>query len=66
MLLDLKTKRYYRLNSTAARVWKGLEDKLEPREIVDALVQGFDVDRVIARAGTECALEDCRARGLIT
>ena len=66
VLLDLKTKRYYRLNATAARIWKGLEQALEPPQIVDALVAEFAVDTATARAEIDHALEDLRARGLVT
>lgn len=66
VLLDLKTKRYYRLNSTAARVWEGIEDGRSVSQIVDALVEEFEVDRATAQAETERALEDFRARGLTT
>ena len=43
VLLDLQTKRYYRLNATAARIWKGVEDRLEPNQIVSALMEEFTV-----------------------
>ncbi len=66
VLLDLKTKHYYRLNATAARIWKGLEQALEPPQIVDALVDEFAVDAATARAEMDRALEDLRARGLVT
>ena len=66
VLLDLRTKRYYRLNATAARIWKGLEQALPPPQIVDALVAEFAVDAVTARAEMGRALEDLRARGLVT
>ena len=66
VLLDLQTKRYYRLNATGARIWKGVQDLLPPHEIVDALVREFEVDRATAQAETERALEDLRAQGLIT
>src|SRR5438876_962702 len=49
VLLDLETKRYYRLNETAARIWKGLEQSLAPDQITDILVAEFDVDSVTAR-----------------
>lgn len=65
VLLDLHTKRYFRLNATAARVWKGLEDLLTLQQIVEALVQRFEVDRAVAQAETDRVLEDFRARGLI-
>jgi len=66
VLLDLKTKSYYRLNATAARIWKGLEQSLEPPQIVDALVDEFAVERATARAEMERAIEDLHARGLVT
>jgi coenzyme PQQ synthesis protein D (PqqD) len=66
VLLDLRTKRYYRLNATAARIWRGLELALEPPRIVDALVDEFAVDAATAQAEMDRALEDLRARGLVT
>jgi len=66
VLLDLQTKRYYRLNATAARIWKGLEQALGPPQIVDALVDEFAVDAATAQAEMDRALEDLRLRGLVT
>lgn len=66
VLLDLETKRYYRLNATAARIWKGLEQSLEPPQIVNALVAEFTVDAATARTEVERALADLRTRGLVT
>src|SRR2546426_11996727 len=66
VLLDLETKRYYRLNETAARIWKGLEQSLAPDQITDILVAEFDVDPVTARAELDRALEGLRARGPVT
>jgi len=65
VLLDLNTKRYYRLNATAARVWKALEEQLAPPRIVDALLADFDVDRATAEAELTRVLGDLRARGLL-
>jgi Coenzyme PQQ synthesis protein D (PqqD) len=66
VLLDLDTKRYYRLNATGARIWKALEQGLEPPQIVDALVAEFEVDEATARSEVDRALSDLRARGLVT
>ena len=65
VLLDLETKRYYRLNATAARIWKGLEQALEPAEIAKALVTEFDVDPVTAQAELDRAIGELRTRGLV-
>jgi hypothetical protein len=66
VLLDLKTKQYYRLNATAARIWKGVEDRLEPSQIVNLLTEEFAVARATAQAETERTLRDLQARGLLT
>ena len=66
VLLDLQTKRYYRLNATAACIWTGLEQSLERPQIVDALVAEFDVDAATAGVEVDHALENLRARGLVT
>jgi hypothetical protein len=66
VLLDLQTKSYYRLNATAARIWKGVEDRLEPSQIVNVLMEEFAVARATAHAETERTLSDLRARGLLT
>jgi hypothetical protein len=65
VLLDLKTKQYYQLNATAARIWKGLEQALEPPRIVDTLVDEFAVDAATAQAEMERVIADLRARGLV-
>ena len=66
VLLDLETKCYYRLNATAARIWKGLEQSLEPPQIVDVLVDEFSVDAATARTEVDRVLADLGARGLVT
>ena len=66
VLLDLKTKQYYQLNATAARVWQGLEQALEPQRIVDALMHEFAVDAATAQREMERVIGDLRARGLVT
>lgn len=66
VLLDLETKRYYRLNATAARIWKGLEQALPPDQIAAALVREFDVDPALARTELDRELGELRAKGLVT
>jgi len=66
VLLDLQTRSYYRLNATAARIWKGVEDRLEPSQIVNVLMDEFAVARTTAQAETERTLRDLQARGLLT
>jgi len=65
VLLHLKTKQYFRLNETAAAIWKGLEQNLEPAAIVASLVQQFDVDTETARSELAKTLEDLKGRELL-
>ena len=44
VLLHLKHKTFYSLNSTGMRVWQGLKQGLTLREISRRLQQDFDVD----------------------
>jgi hypothetical protein len=65
VLLHLETKQYYRLNDTAAVIWKGLESGLDPTAIVGGLVQDFDIDAATAQAEVERVLGELRERGLL-
>jgi hypothetical protein len=44
VLLHMDTKDYFRLNATAACVWKGLERGLDRAGLVEALCAGFEVE----------------------
>ena len=61
VLLHLGTKRYFRLNDTAAAIWRGVEEGADAPAIVGRLLREFDVppqeaEREVARVLT--ALED--------
>jgi len=43
-----------------------VEDRLEPNQIVSALMEEFTVAQTTAQAETERTLRDLRARGLLT
>ena len=44
VLLDMDTKRYYRLNDTAAAIWRGLEKGLTRAELRESLLQEYEID----------------------
>lgn len=44
VLLDMETKRYYRLNDTAAAIWRGLEKGLTRTELRESLLQEYEID----------------------
>jgi hypothetical protein len=48
VLLHLESKTYYSLNATGERIWSGLKEGLDLREISRRLQQEFDVDQAHA------------------
>lgn len=45
VLLHVGTRRYFRLNGTAAAIWRGIEAGADEAALVDSLVARFEVDR---------------------
>lgn len=65
VLLHMDTKNYYRLNATAAHVYRGLERGLGRDALLDDLCEEFDVEREVAAAEVDRLLGDLAARGLL-
>lgn len=65
VLLHMDTKNYFRLNATAALLWKGLERGLEREQLLDSLLAEFEVDRPTAAAELDRLLAELAARGLV-
>ncbi|MBI4503732.1 MAG: PqqD family protein [Gemmatimonadetes bacterium] len=66
VLLHMDTKRYYRLNDTAARIWKGLERREGIPAIVAALCAEFAVDPQLAQREVDQMILDLMTNGLLT
>ena len=55
-----------RLNNTAADIWKGLLEGVEPDQIAEKLVADYDgVDLATAQASVERIIEELRQKGMI-
>lgn len=65
VLLDLDTKHYFRLNETAAAIWRALEHTPSVEGVVRMLIQEFEVTESEARASLDSLLEDLHAKGLV-
>lgn len=65
VLLDLSGKRYYRLNETAAVVFRALEAGADRAGAIRQLVAEFEVSESDAAAAVEVLLADLAARGLV-
>ncbi|HTK46428.1 MAG TPA: PqqD family protein [Gemmatimonadaceae bacterium] len=65
VLLDLAAKRYYRLNETAAVVFRAIESGEGRAGAISALVAGFEVSEPDAAAAVDALLGDLAARGIV-
>jgi hypothetical protein len=66
VLLDLTTKRYFRLNATSATIWRAVEEGKSRDEIVHALLESFEVDASVAAPAVDEMLSDLEQRGLLS
>lgn len=66
VLLDMDSKQYFRLNGTAAFIWKALERGLPHAKIVEDLTETFDVAEAEAAAELDRLLNELTGAGLLT
>jgi hypothetical protein len=66
VLLHMETKDYFRLNDTAAWVWKGLERGLDRPALLASLLERYEVEPADAEAQLDSLLADLAQRGLIS
>ncbi len=65
VLLNMDTKDYFRLNATAACVWKGLERGMDRQALLDELCASFEVEPADAAAELDRLLGELEQRRLI-
>jgi len=65
VLLDLKAKRYYRLNESAASAFKALEAGEGRDGAIARLLAEFDVSETEATRAVDVLLQELAARGLV-
>ena len=65
VLLHMDTKDYFRLNATAACVWKGLERGMDREALTAELCAQFEVEADTARAELDALLAELERRRLI-
>jgi hypothetical protein len=66
VVLNLDTKNYYRLNSTGQVIWQGIAAGRSEDEIVERLMEEFDVGAETARSDVRELLEALRTERLVT
>ena len=65
VLLDLKSKQYYRLNESAAVIYRAIEEGLGRDGAIARLLETFDVDDPTAANAVDQTLKDLEARKLL-
>jgi hypothetical protein len=65
VLLDLEAKRYFRLNESAAVIWRAIEHGVHEDAIVARLVAEFEVAERDARDAVSALVGELRARKLV-
>ena len=66
VLLHMDTKRYYRLNATAAAIWRGLEQGRTRAQLLEELCRRFDVHAEQAAPELDRVILDLVDKGLLT
>ena len=65
VLLDMETKNYFRLNETAAWIWRELERGQGRSAILASLLARYDVGEADADAELSRILDELAQRGLV-
>jgi len=66
VLLNLKTKKFYTLNSTAAEIWKQYELGKSREEIAETLYSSYDISMEEARDSVFKFFEELKKYNLIS
>lgn len=66
VLLNMESKDYFRLNDTAAWVWKCLERGMDRSALLASLLERYEVDPAAAEAELDRLLAELADRGLIS
>jgi hypothetical protein len=64
-ILNLKSGVYFGLNPIGARIWELIQEPKGAKEIVEALLQEYDVERERCEADVMQLLQDLSEHGLI-
>jgi hypothetical protein len=66
VVLDLASGEYFALDEVGQEIWEGLSKGLSLGEVVERIVQNYDVDAQTAGADAERLVGELVAKGLLT
>ena len=64
-MLDIERSHYLNLNATGCVLWLMLAEGATEHQLVDKLIEEFDVDEPTARGDVEAFVASCRENGLL-
>lgn len=65
VLLELEQGTYFSLNAVGAQIWSSLQQGLSRSQLVDALLEEYDVSREQAAEDVQRLLEEAERHGLL-
>lgn len=65
VILNLADSSYYGLDAVGSRIWSLIQEPKEVREVVDTLVQEYEVEPDRCERDTVALLSDLRSRSLV-
>jgi hypothetical protein len=65
VVLDIERSHYLNLNETGCVLWLLLAEGATPRQLVDKLIEEFDIDEATARDDVDAFVASCRENGLL-
>lgn len=65
ILMSIEADSYFGLDPIASRIWELLEQPLDLDELVEKLMEEYEVDAETCREDVQALLEDLQGRGLI-
>lgn len=65
VLLNLQNNIYFSVSGVGRDIWDLINKGLSPEEILDALVEDYDVDRAVCREDVKKFIDDLAAHGLV-
>lgn len=65
VMLDIETGKYYNLGDVGGRIWEILEEEMTIKQLIEKLMQEYDVTEEQCQKDIEPFLEKMMERGLV-
>ena len=65
VILDLNSDHYFGMNAVASRIWTLIQEPIETGDIVEKLLEEYEVEREQAERDVERLLAEMKEKGLV-